>query len=93
MIGTSGRQRMAKEAFQNLELEIPPLPEQKAIAQILSAIDDKIENNLAINKTLEEMAMALYKHWFVDFGPFQDGAFVESELGEIPEGWEVKTIR
>src|SRR5690606_22554229 len=57
--------------------------------QILSAIDDKIENNLAINKTLEEMAVALYKHWFVDFGPFQDGAFLESELGEIPEGWVI----
>jgi type I restriction enzyme S subunit len=75
-----------------IEVKLPPLPEQKAIAQILSAIDDKIENNLAINKTLEEMARALYKHWFVDFGPFQDGAFVESELGEIPEGWEVKTL-
>ena len=92
MIGTSGRQRVAKEAFQNLELELPSLQEQRAIAQILSAIDDKIENNLAINKTLEEMAMALYKHWFVDFGPFQDGAFEESELGEIPEGWEVKRL-
>ena len=72
----------------DLEVQLPPLPEQKAIASILSAIDDKIENNLAINKTLEEMAMALYKHWFVDFGPFQDGKFVESELGMIPEGWE-----
>lgn len=62
------------------------------IASILSAIDDKIENNLAINKTLEEMAMALYKHWFVDFGPFQEGEFVESDLGRIPKGWEVKKI-
>lgn len=78
--------------IKNIELELPSLPEQKAIAQILSAIDDKIENNLDINKTLEEMATALYKHWFVDFGPFQDGAFVDSELGEIPEGWEVKEI-
>ena len=72
-----------------LDVTIPDLQEQKSIAQILSAIDDKIENNLAINKTLEEMAMALYKHWFVDFGPFQEGEFVESELGRIPEGWEV----
>jgi type I restriction enzyme S subunit len=92
MIGTSGRQRVSKEAFQNIELELPPLQEQKSIADILSAIDDKIENNLAINKTLEEMAMALYKHWFVDFGPFQDGEFVESELGRIPKGWEVKSL-
>ncbi|MFD0931144.1 restriction endonuclease subunit S [Psychroflexus salinarum] len=74
------------------EIQLPPLPEQKAIANILSAIDDKIENNLAINKTLEDMAMALYKHWFVDFGPFQDGEFVDSELGPIPEGWEVKRL-
>src|SRR5690554_3562610 len=76
-----------------VELQIPPLPEQRAIASILSNIDDKIENNLAMNKTLEEMAMALYKHWFVDFGPFQEGNFVESELGEIPEGWEVKELK
>jgi type I restriction enzyme S subunit len=76
----------------NLEFKLPPLQEQQSIASILSSIDDKIENNLAINKTLEEMAMALYKHWFVDFGPFQDGEFVESELGMIPIGWEVKKI-
>jgi len=92
MIGTSGRQRVAKEAFQNIKLELPPLQEQKAIAAILSALDDKIELNLQIIKTLEEMAMALYKHWFVDFGPFQNGKFVESELGIIPEGWEVKSV-
>ncbi|BDB53073.1 restriction endonuclease subunit S [Flavobacterium ammonificans] len=66
--------------------------EREEIASILSAIDDKIENNLAINKTLEEIAMALYKHWFVDFGPFQDGEFVDSELGRIPKGWEVKNL-
>jgi type I restriction enzyme S subunit len=75
-----------------LDVTIPDLPEQKSIAQILSTIDEKIENNLAINKTLEEMAMALYKHWFVDFGPFQNGEFIESELGSIPKGWEVKKI-
>ncbi|MBF4983620.1 restriction endonuclease subunit S [Nonlabens mediterrranea] len=83
---------ITKDAVRNLEFKIPPLPEQKAIASILSTIDDKIENNLAINKTLEEMAMALYKHWFVDFGPFQDGKFVDSELGLIPEGWKVKRL-
>lgn len=76
----------------NLDVQIPKLPEQKAIASILSAIDDKIENNLAINKTLEDMAMALYKHWFVDFGPFQDGEFIDSELGPIPKGWEVRRL-
>lgn len=76
-----------------LEIPVPKLvSEQRAIASILSALDDKIELNLQMNKTLEEMAMTLYKHWFVDFGPFQDGNFVESELGLIPEGWEVKRL-
>ncbi|MFL0354746.1 restriction endonuclease subunit S [Xanthomarina sp. GH4-25] len=74
------------------EFSLPPLQEQTQIANILSAIDDKIENNLATNKTLEDMAMALYKHWFVDFGPFQDGEFVDSELGLIPKGWEEKRL-
>lgn len=81
------------KTFDNLHVQIPNLKEQKAIANILSTIDDKIENNLAINKTLEEMAMALYKHWFVDFGPFQDDEFIDSELGKIPKGWEVKSIK
>jgi type I restriction enzyme, S subunit len=74
------------------EFLFPELKEQKAIASILSSLDDKIELNLEQNKTLEKMAMALYKHWFVDFGPFQDGVFVDSELGMIPEGWEVKRL-
>ena len=85
-------QEISGSVVKNLEFDFPPLQEQKSIASILSAIDDKIENNLAINKTLEEMAMALYKHWFVDFGPFQEGEFVESELGRIPKGWEVKQL-
>ncbi len=76
----------------NIEVSIPPLKEQKAIAAILSILDDKIELNLQMNKTLEAMAMVLYKHWFVDFGPFQDGEFVDSELGKIPVGWEVKRL-
>jgi type I restriction enzyme S subunit len=76
-----------------LSVTIPPLPEQRAIASILSALDDKIELNLQMNKTLEEMAMTLYKHWFVDFGPFKDGKFIDSELGLIPEGWEVKKVK
>jgi type I restriction enzyme S subunit len=83
---------ITKDAVRNLDVAIPPLPEQCAIASILSALDDKKELNLQMNKTLAEMAMTLYKHWFVDFGPFKNGKFVESELGMIPEGWEVKTI-
>ncbi len=87
------RNALTKTMIEDFEISIPPLPEQKAIANILSAIDDKIELNLQINKTLEEMAMALYKHWFVDFGPFQDGEFIDSELGKIPLGWEVKNVK
>ena len=83
---------ITRNTFENIEVSIPGIQEQKSIAFILSALDDKIELNLQMNKTLEEMAMALYKHWFVDFGPFMDGEFVDSELGEIPKGWEVKSI-
>jgi type I restriction enzyme S subunit len=86
------RQAITKSMIEGFELKLPTLQEQQAIASILSAIDDKIDNNRAINKTLEEMAMELYKNWFVDFGPFQDGEFVESELGMIPKGWEVKRL-
>ncbi|MET3115116.1 type I restriction enzyme S subunit [Pedobacter sp. CG_S7] len=82
----------APERIYECEINLPHLKEQKAIASILSALDEKIELNLQMNKTLEEMAKALYKHWFVDFGPFQNGNFIESELGMIPEGWEVKKI-
>ncbi len=68
---------------------LPPLPEQKAIAETLSCLDDKIELNNRMNKCLEEMAQAIFKSWFVDFEPFQDGEFVDSELGRIPKGWRV----
>jgi type I restriction enzyme S subunit len=91
--GQSAQPNLNLTDLGNLEFNIPDLKEQTQIANILSAIDDKIENNLAINKTLEDMAMALYKHWFVDFKPFQEGEFVNSELGLIPKGWEVKKIK
>lgn len=70
-------------------IKIPPFDEQLEISRYLSDLDNKIELNNQINDTLEEMAITLYKHWFVDFGPFQDGRFVESELGDIPKGWEI----
>ncbi|MEA1961779.1 MAG: restriction endonuclease subunit S [Bacillota bacterium] len=75
-----------------LPIILPPLPEQKAIADTISCLDDKIELNNRINKTLEEMAKAIFKSWFVDFEPFQDGEFEDSELGRIPKGWRVGTI-
>jgi type I restriction enzyme, S subunit len=75
-----------------IQIKIPEIAEQRAIASILSALDDKIELNLQTNRTLEDMAMTLYKHWFVDFGPFKNGEFVDSELGKIPKGWEVNNL-
>ncbi len=71
---------------------IPPLERQKHIGHFLRLIDDKIALNNRINHNLEEQAQTLYKSWFVDFEPFKDGKFVDSELGMIPEGWQVKNL-
>ena len=68
---------------------LPSLKVQQRIASILSSLDDKIEVNRRINENLEAQAQALFKSWFVDFEPFKDGEFVESELGMIPKGWRV----
>ena len=68
------------------------LADQRRIASILSSLDRKIELNNKINADLEEMAQAIFKNWFVDFEPFKDGKFVDSELGMIPEGWKVGTL-
>ena len=65
------------------------LEDQRRIASILSSLDRKIELNNKINADLEEMAQAIFKNWFVDFEPFKNGKFVDSELGMIPEGWKV----
>lgn len=73
--------------IRNLWVTLPELEEQVAIGKILRSIDDKIELNRQINDNLEQQAQALYKSWFVDFEPFKDSYFVESELGLIPDGW------
>ena len=107
---------LATSAIKDAELYIPPLVEQRAIAHILGTLDDKIELNRKQNETLEAMARALFKAWFVDFEPVRakmEGRWVrgqslpglpahlfdlfpdklvESELGEIPEGWEVSAL-
>ena len=76
-----------------LETKIPvKVEDQRRIASILSSLDRKIELNNKINADLEEMAQAIFKNWFVDFEPFKDGKFVDSELGMIPEGWKVVTL-
>ena len=71
---------------------LPDFKTQQEIASILSSLDSKIENNRKICANLEAQAQALFKHWFIDFAPFKDGKFVESELGMIPEGWRVGTL-
>lgn len=71
-----------------LEIKLPPINIQEKICNFIKCIDDKIELNNEINKTLEEMAQAIFKSWFVDFEPFKDGEFEESELGMIPKGWK-----
>jgi type I restriction enzyme S subunit len=103
--------RVLKTDILGLQIPLPSIDEQKAIAHILGTIDDKIELNRKTNETLEAMAKALFKSWFVDFDPvrakvegrptglpaeisdlFPD-SFEDSELGEIPSGWEPRTIR
>ena len=106
----------SRDDFYGLPVRVPPFPEQRAIAHILGTLDDKIELNRRMNETLEEMARALFKSWFVDFDPVRakmEGRWrpgeslpglpaehydlfpdrlVPSELGDIPEGWEMKTL-
>jgi len=97
-------------SLRSIRIPIPSLPEQRAIAHILGTLDDKIELNRRMNETLEAMARALFKSWFVDFDPVRAKAegrdpglpqpladlfpdsFQDSELGEIPKGWEVKAL-
>ena len=77
------------ETMRNYEFFMPSLENQKKISSILKSIDDKIAINCQINDNLEQQAQALYKSWFVDFEPFKDGKFIDSELGIIPEGWKI----
>jgi len=77
-------------ALRQIEFQFPPLPTQRRIAEILSALDDKIELNRQTNATLEAIAQAIFKEWFVDFDfPGATGEMVESELGMIPKGWKI----
>ena len=113
----STRKALTKQMIESFEVNAPvDVSVQRAIAHILGTLDDKIELNRRMNETLEEMARALFKSWFVDFDPvrarmdgrwrrgqslpgmpadlydlFPDG-IVDSELGEIPDGWEVKAL-
>ena len=107
---TTGLGHVTKKDLEELEVALPALTEQQAIAHVLGTLDDKIELNRRMNRTLEEMARAIFQDWFVDFGPtkakmegqepylplelwslFPD-QLVDSELGEIPEGWGMKPL-
>ena len=78
--------------LKDLPLLIPGRKVQDSVVSILKSLDDKIEINRRINENLEQQAQALFKSWFVDFEPFKDGEFVESELGMIPKGWRVEIL-
>ena len=81
------------KTMKEIEVMVPKeTDDQRRIASILSSLDRKIELNNKINADLEEMAQAIFKNWFVDFEPFKDGKFVDSELGMIPEGWKVGSL-
>ena len=81
---------MTVNILNDIQISYPKnIEDQRRIASILSSLDRKIELNSKINADLEEMAQAIFKNWFVDFEPFKDGKFVDSELGMIPEGWKV----
>lgn len=88
----SAQPQITIESLTKYSFRIPSLDDQRRIASILSSLDRKIELNNKINADLEEMAQAIFKNWFVDFEPFKDGKFVDSELGMIPEGWKVGTL-
>lgn len=82
------------ESIANYEVNIPDLPTQKKIASILSVYDEKIENNNKIIKKLEQMAQTIFNEWFVNFKfpGYEKVKMVDSEMGEIPEGWEIKNL-
>lgn len=83
---------ITKSSLEKQKISLPPIETQQRISSILSSLDSKIENNHKICANLEAQAQALFKHWFIDFAPFKDGKFVESELGMIPEGWRVEKL-
>jgi len=86
------QQNLNAQIIKEFPIPLPSLNEQRKIASILKSLDDKIEVNRRINDNLEQQAQSLFKSWFVDFEPFKNGEFVESELGMIPKGWRVKDL-
>lgn len=100
--GSANQANISPADIKNIDIKLPPLEEQEKIANMLSSLDEKIELNNEMNKTLEEMAQSIFKRWFVDFEfpnengePYKSsgGEMVEGELGMIPKGWEVKKMK
>lgn len=92
--GSTGQTELSRTRLGD-EITIPVFnyKEQMRIADTLSALDARIDNNKQINHNLEAQAQAIFKSWFVDFEPFQNGKFIDSELGSIPEGWRAGTLK
>jgi type I restriction enzyme S subunit len=81
-----------RSIIEDITLRLPPLPKQRAIAHILSTLDDKIELNRSMNQTLDAMAQAIFKSCFMDFEPFRNQGMQDSPLGEIPIGWRTQPL-
>jgi type I restriction enzyme S subunit len=107
MEGTSGRQRVPASAVENYRISLPPLPEQRGIAELLGSLDDKIALNRHMNQTLETLAQAIFKSWFIDFEPVRakmEGStpagmdaetaalFPDSMDGDVPSGWRKESL-
>lgn len=99
--GSANQASITQNDIKRFIFNLPPIKEQKAIADTLSSLDNKIELNNKINENLEQQAQAIFKHWFIDFefpdengNPYKSsgGQMLESELGMIPKGWEVKKV-
>lgn len=88
----SAQPGLSVQTLSKLSINIPDISTQRRIAGILGSLDDKIELNRRLNANLEAQAQALFRSWFVDFEPFRDGPFVDSELGKIPQGWKVAEL-
>jgi type I restriction enzyme S subunit len=100
--GTTTFPAFKPDELKELAISLPDLPTQTAIAEILSSLDDKIELNNKINQELENLAQTLFKRWFVDFDfpnengePYKSsgGEMIDSELGEVPKGWRIGTLK
>ena len=92
MVGSSGRQRVQQNVLETLKLPLPPYDEQKKIAAILSALDEKIAINREINDNLEQQTASLYFSMFVSYDYYANMEFEDSEFGRIPKGWQVLSL-